>query len=165
MLVASLIRPPRLSKYGPNIWEPPDVPEPDHRSWTSTTRAMCPAFLKACALYLSNQSHSLPTWHAMATPSSGSFGTHRSEDAEPSACVAARRYQPHYTCEATEGGLELLQRDGTWRRSCPGQTSSMPRICQNLTNGILKETTHRVVNPDNNRSRRFDATLSIRVES
>jgi isopenicillin N synthase-like dioxygenase len=61
-------------------------------------------------------------------------------------------------CEATTGGLELLQRDGTWRpiHALKGQiVCDTGDMIQNLTNGVLKSTTHRVVNPDNSRERRF----------
>ncbi len=61
-------------------------------------------------------------------------------------------------CEATSGGLELLQRDGTWRpiHALGGQLIvDSGDMLQHLTNGLLKSTTHRVVNPDNSRERRF----------
>lgn len=61
-------------------------------------------------------------------------------------------------CEATTGGLELLQRDGTWRpiHALGGQLIvDSGDMLQHLTNGLLKSTTHRVVNPDNSRERRF----------
>jgi isopenicillin N synthase-like dioxygenase len=34
-------------------------------------------------------------------------------------------------------------------------------MIQNLTNGILKSTTHRVVNPDNTRDRRFSMPFFV----
>ena len=61
-------------------------------------------------------------------------------------------------CEATSGGLELLQRDGSWRpiHALGGQLIvDSGGMLQHLTNGLLKSTTHRVVNPDNSRERRF----------
>ncbi len=59
-------------------------------------------------------------------------------------------------CEATDSGLELLQRDGQWRSipALPGQIIvDSGDMLQHLTNGLLKSTTHRVVNPDNQRDR------------
>jgi isopenicillin N synthase-like dioxygenase len=53
-------------------------------------------------------------------------------------------------CEATEPGLELLRRDGTWLpvQAVPGQiVVDAGDMLQNLTNGVLRSTTHRVVNP------------------
>ncbi len=60
--------------------------------------------------------------------------------------------------EATAGGLELLQRDGTWRpiHALQGQiVVDSGDMLQQMTNGFFKSTTHRVVNPDNSRDRRF----------
>ncbi|MBM3460346.1 MAG: isopenicillin N synthase family oxygenase, partial [Armatimonadetes bacterium] len=53
-------------------------------------------------------------------------------------------------CEATDAGLELLQRDGAWIsiRTPPGQiVVDSGDMLQNVTNGVLRSTTHRVVNP------------------
>mgnify|MGYP000216636073 CR=1 FL=1 len=61
-------------------------------------------------------------------------------------------------CEATDEGLELWQRDGTWRsiRALPGQIIvDSGDMLQQLTNGLLQSTTHRVVNPADSRDRRF----------
>lgn len=70
--------------------------------------------------------------------------------------------------EATAGGLELLQRDGTWRpiRALKGQIIvDTGDMIQNLTNGVLKSTTHRVVNPDNSRDRRFSMPFFVHPRS
>lgn len=67
-------------------------------------------------------------------------------------------------CEATTGGLELLQRDGTWRAisALKGQiVVDTGDMIQNLTNGVLRSTTHRVVNPDNSRERRFSMPFFV----
>ncbi|NEP16172.1 MAG: isopenicillin N synthase family oxygenase [Leptolyngbya sp. SIO4C1] len=67
-------------------------------------------------------------------------------------------------CEATDAGLELLQSDGTWLpiSTDPGQiivdTGDMLQV---LSNGLLKSTTHRVVNPQNVRSRRFSMPFFV----
>jgi isopenicillin N synthase-like dioxygenase len=67
-------------------------------------------------------------------------------------------------CEATSGGLELLQRDGTWRaiNALRGQiVCDTGDMIQNLTNGVLRSTTHRVINPDNSRERRFSMPFFV----
>lgn len=67
-------------------------------------------------------------------------------------------------CEATADGLELQQRDGSW---LPIPTVSGQIIVdsgdmlQQLTNGLLRSTTHRVTNPGNDRSRRFSMPFFI----
>jgi isopenicillin N synthase-like dioxygenase len=61
-------------------------------------------------------------------------------------------------CESTADGLELLTREGKWLpiRSLPGQIIvDSGDMLQNLTNGLLRSTTHRVSNPGNDRERRF----------
>lgn len=53
-------------------------------------------------------------------------------------------------CEATAPGLEILTRDGQWLpvKTTPGQiVVDTGDMLQNLTNGLFRSTTHRVVNP------------------
>ena len=67
-------------------------------------------------------------------------------------------------CEATTGGLELLERNGSWRpvHALKGQiVCDTGDMIQNLTNGVLRSTTHRVVNPDNSRERRFSMPFFV----
>ncbi|MEN9221215.1 MAG: 2-oxoglutarate and iron-dependent oxygenase domain-containing protein [Thermostichus sp. BF3_bins_97] len=67
-------------------------------------------------------------------------------------------------CEATAPGLELLQRDGSWLpiSALPGQIIvDGGDMLQNLTNGLLRSTTHRVTNPDNDRERRFSIPFFV----
>ncbi len=67
-------------------------------------------------------------------------------------------------CEATAPGLELLQRDGSWLpiSALPGQIIvDAGDMLQNLTNGLLRSTTHRVTNPDNDRERRFSIPFFV----
>jgi isopenicillin N synthase-like dioxygenase len=71
-------------------------------------------------------------------------------------------------CEATAGGLELLQRDGSWLpiHALKGQIIvDTGDMLQNLTNGLFKSTTHRVVNPDNSRERRFSMPYFVHPRS
>lgn len=165
-------RHPELSKYGPNIWpSPPDVPDVFRASFLdlySQLEACAKHLLEACALYL-EQPQSL-----FADMSRDGDTILRiihyppiPEDSEPSAMRAAAHEDINLItllCEATDGGLELLQRDGTWRpiHALDGQiVVDAGDMLQNLTNGILKSTTHRVVNPDNNRSRRFSMPFFV----
>ena len=61
-------------------------------------------------------------------------------------------------CEATTPGLELLKADGEWLsiEPIPGQIIvDTGDMLQALSNGLLRSTTHRVVNPNSSRDRRF----------
>lgn len=67
-------------------------------------------------------------------------------------------------CEATAGGLELLERDGSWRpiQALGGQIIvDAGDMLQCLTNGVFRSTTHRVVNPGNSREQRFSMPFFV----
>lgn len=71
-------------------------------------------------------------------------------------------------CEATADGLELKKRDGTWLpiKAKRGQiVVDTGDMIQNMTNGVLKSTTHRVTNPDNSRERRFSMPFFVHPRS
>jgi len=89
------------------------------------------------------------------------------EDADPASIRAAAHEDINLITllvEATAGGLELLQRDGSWlpihalRGHIIVDTGDM---IQNMTNGVLRSTTHRVVNPDVSRERRFSMPFFV----
>ena len=90
----------------------------------------------------------------------------RTED-EP----ASQRAAPHedinlitLLCEATTPGLELLTSDGKWLpiEPIPGQIIvDTGDMLQALSNGLLKSTTHRVVNPNSSRDRRFSMPFFV----
>jgi isopenicillin N synthase-like dioxygenase len=124
--------------------------------------------LRACALYLGEPENLLADLiqagdtilrviHYPPTP--------------PNAHPASQRSAPHedinlitLLCEATDDGLELLQRDGTWRpvRSLPGHLIvDSGDMLQHLTNGRLKSTTHRVVNVQPSQGSRFSMPFFV----
>ncbi|PSB29801.1 isopenicillin N synthase family dioxygenase [Stenomitos frigidus] len=118
--------------------------------------------LKACALYLGAPENLLSD---MTRDSDTILRVLHYPPIAPDVHPASLRAAPHedinlitLLCEATDDGLELLQRDGTWRsiRALPGQIIvDSGDMLQQLTNGLLKSTTHRVVNPTDSRARRF----------
>ena len=65
---------------------------------------------------------------------------------------------------ATAEGLELLRRDGTWMPVHTGFDTIVVDsgdMLQNVTNGLYKSTTHRVVNPGDATSERFSIPCFI----
>lgn len=67
-------------------------------------------------------------------------------------------------CEATSPGLELLTKNGKWLpiQTLPGQIIvDTGDMLQSLSNGLLKSTTHRVVNPNSSRDRRFSMPFFV----
>ncbi len=70
--------------------------------------------------------------------------------------------------EATSSGLEIMTPGGDWFPvpSHPGQIIvDTGDMLQNLTNGLYKSTTHRVVNSDNTRERRFSMPFFVHPHS
>jgi isopenicillin N synthase-like dioxygenase len=84
---------------------------------------------------------------------------------------ASQRAAPHedinlitLLCEATTPGLEILKPNGDWLpvQPIPGQIIvDTGDMLQSLSNGLLKSTTHRVVNPSNSRDRRFSMPFFV----
>ena len=67
-------------------------------------------------------------------------------------------------CEATTPGLELLKANGEWLpiEPIPGQIIvDTGDMLQALSNGLLKSTTHRVINPNSSRDRRFSMPFFV----
>ena len=65
---------------------------------------------------------------------------------------------------ATAEGLELLRRDGSWMAVHTGFDTIVVDagdMLQNVTNGLYKSTTHRVVNPRDSASERFSIPCFI----
>ncbi len=69
---------------------------------------------------------------------------------------------------ATDSGLELLDRDGTWLavNSNPGEVVvDTGDMMSRLTNNVLPATTHRVVNPDDSGSARYSMPFFVHPHS
>jgi len=154
---------PSSYEYPKNLW-PAEIPqfETAFSELYSQLDACSKDLLVAAALYLDlkpDQFSSMAEWgnsilrviHYPPIP----------EDRNPDSIRAAAHEDINLItllCEATSAGLELLQRDGNWRpiHALEGQIiADAGDMLQNITNGLFKSTTHRVVNPENSRERRF----------
>lgn len=65
---------------------------------------------------------------------------------------------------ATADGLEVMDHDGTWIKVAGNHNHIIVDsgdMLQNLTNGLFKSTTHRVVNPENSQARRFSMPMFV----
>ncbi|MEX0269333.1 isopenicillin N synthase family dioxygenase [Leptolyngbyaceae cyanobacterium UHCC 1019] len=126
------------------------------------------ALLQACALYLGESETLLAE---MVQDGDTILRIIHYPPIPPNIDPASLRAAPHedinlitLLCEATDDGLELLQRDGSWLpiRSLPGQIIvDSGDMLQHLTNGLLKSTTHRVANPQCDRDRRFSMPFFV----
>jgi isopenicillin N synthase-like dioxygenase len=147
---------PVHSLYGPNTW--PDRDSPEFREVMTRLYlgldALGKILLEAAALYLGEPPQlfrdmvegSDTIVRVLYYPPVGA-------DVPPGAVRSA----PHEDINlitllsaATAEGLELLRRDGTWMPVHTGFDTIVVDagdMLQNLTNGLYKSTTHRVVNP------------------
>jgi len=162
-------RHPLAACYPANL-TPAEVPQfhPVMRQLYHQLEACAIALLKACALYVGESEMLLAE---MAQDSDTILRVIHYPPIPPDAHPASLRAAAHedinfitLLCEATADGLELCQRDGTWLpiRAVPGQIIvDSGDMLQQLTNGWLKSTTHRVVNAADDRDRRFSMPFFV----
>ncbi|MEL6470777.1 MAG: 2OG-Fe(II) oxygenase family protein, partial [Cyanobacteria bacterium J06623_4] len=155
--------------YPENIW-PREVPQfqPVMATLFEQLETCATSLMEACAQYLDQPTDFFCTQvtegqtilrviHYPPIP----------EDITP----ASQRAAPHedinlitLLCEATTPGLEILTRDGDWLpvQPIPGQIIvDTGDMLQSLSNGLLRSTTHRVVNPSSSRDRRFSMPFFV----
>lgn len=164
---------PLKGVYFDNVW-PAELPQfkPVMLALYDQLNACAAQLLKACALYLS-----LPegTFSGMAVNGNSILRIIHYPPVPQDRHPASLRAAPHedinlitLLCESTDGGLELLQNDSHWRpiHALGGQiVVDAGDMLQNVTNGLIKSTTHRVVNPGNDRSRRFSMPYFVHARS
>ena len=155
--------------YPENLW-PKEVPQfrPTMTALFDQLETCASQLMQACALYLQQPKNFFSTQVAEGqTILRIIHYPPVSADAIP----ASQRAAPHedinlitLLCEATTPGLELLQPNGEWLpiHTTPGQIIvDTGDMLQSLSNGLLKSTTHRVVNPTSSRDRRFSMPFFV----
>lgn len=160
---------PVHAKYGPNRW--PDECAPGFGDAMSELYGkldhLGALLLQACALYLGEDKDLfarmavegdtiLRVIHYPPVPP-GMAGSVRAAAHEDINLITL-------LCSATASGLELLERDGTWRAIDTGGDQIVVDagdMLQNVTNGLFKSTTHRVVNPADSSQARFSIPCFI----
>ena len=89
------------------------------------------------------------------------------EDRDPSSVRSSQHEDINLItllCASTESGLEVRDHDGSWFRVETGPeyiVVDTGDMIQNITNGLFKSTTHRVVNPDDSNLRRFSMPMFV----
>ena len=153
----------------PNIW-PAEVPEFEAafvRLYEDLERC-ARALLGACGLYLELEETTLSD---MAVDGDSILRVLHYPPVPEGVHGASVRAAAHedinlitLLCGATDSGLEIRLRDGTW---VPVSTSEEEIVVdagdmlQHLSNGILQSTTHRVVNPDDSGRRRLSMPFFV----
>ncbi|MGF1566498.1 MAG: isopenicillin N synthase family dioxygenase [Nodosilinea sp.] len=130
--------------------------------------ACAEVLLEACALYLGQPQDWLT---AMAMGGNTVLRLAHYPPILAQATPGSLRAAPHedinlitLLCEATAPGLEILTTQGQWLpiQATPGQiVVDTGDMLQNLTNGLFKSTTHRVVNPRQSNQRRLSMPFFV----
>ena len=159
--------------YPSNIW-PPELPrfKEVYTQLYKQLQNCAYSLLEACALYVGLEQNRLAQ---MAFDGNTILRIIHyppiADSSNPASIRAAAHEDINFItllCEATAGGLELLERDGSWRKihALKGQiVVDAGDMLQNISNGFYKSTTHRVVNPDNSRDRRFSMPFFVHPRS
>lgn len=160
---------PLASVYPPNLW-PAEVPEfrDTFVELYGQLERCAMQLLEACATYIGEPEN---RFTSVARDGNTILRVIHyppiAADAHPASIRAAAHEDINFItllCEATASGLELKDRTGAWRaiQALKGQIIvDAGDMLQNMTNGFYKSTTHRVVNPDNSRERRFSMPFFV----
>jgi isopenicillin N synthase-like dioxygenase len=161
---------PVHAPFGPNLW--PDAEVPEFRRVMSglygALDGLGAVLLEAAAVYIGERPR---LFREMCTDSDTIvrviYYPPVAKDAPPGAIRSAAHEDINLITllsGATSEGLELLQRDGSWRAIHTGFDTIVVDagdMLQNLTNGLFKSTTHRVVNPADASSDRYSMPCFI----
>ena len=159
--------------WGPNVW-PEEVPDfaPALLELYRRLDELGGTLLEACALYLDEPAD---RFRALATDSDTIVRVLYYPPVAPTTPPGAVRSAAHEDINlitllsgATAEGLELLRRDGTWMPVHTGFDTIVVDsgdMLQNLTNGLYKSTTHRVVNPGDSTSERFSMPCFVHARA
>jgi isopenicillin N synthase-like dioxygenase len=156
--------------YPQNVWPTDDAP-----SFQATTEdlfagmeSLAQRLLEACSLYLGKDAQWLPEMsHHGNTIMRMIHYPPLDEDVPEGAVRSAAHEDINFITllvTATADGLEVMDHDGTWIKVTGDQEAIIVDsgdMLQNLTNGLFKSTTHRVVNPKESNTRRYSMPMFV----
>jgi isopenicillin N synthase-like dioxygenase len=161
---------PVHAPYGPNVWPDADVAEfrPTMVRLYQALDRLGATLLEACARYLDEPPR---IFRDMCEGSDTIVRVIYYPPVPADAPIGAIRSAAHEDINlitllsgATSDGLELLRRDGSWLPIHAEHSHIVVDagdMLQNVTNGLYKSTTHRVVNPSDSRAERFSMPCFI----
>jgi len=159
--------------FGPNFW-PTEVPAfgPTLVELYRRLDRLGAVLLEAAAAHLDEPAH---RFREMATDSDTIVRVLYYPPVAPDVPPGAIRSAAHEDINlitllsgATSEGLELLRRDGTWMPVHTGFDTIVVDsgdMLQNVTNGLYKSTTHRVVNPADASSERYSMPCFVHARA
>ena len=156
--------------YVANVWPEKDVPEfkPVLDGLFTRMEALSQSLLHSCSLYLGKKQNWLSSMAADGNTIMRIIHYPPLGDEVPLGAVRSAAHEDinfiTLLVTATADGLEVMDHDGSWIQ-VKGDASHIivdsGDMLQNLTNGLFKSTTHRVVNPRNSNARRFSMPMFV----
>jgi len=156
--------------YPANIWPTEHVEgfQPTAERLYGSMESLAERLLEACSVYLGKSANWLSD---MAKEGNTIMRMIHYPPLGPNTPEGAVRSAAHEDINfitllvtATADGLEVMDHDGTWI-SVQGDQDAIivdsGDMLQNLTNGLFKSTTHRVVNPKEANSRRYSMPMFV----
>jgi isopenicillin N synthase-like dioxygenase len=160
-------------RFGPNVW-PRELPD-FGAALVALYRhldQLGQILLEACAAYLDEPA---PRFRDMVTDSDTIVRVLYYPPVAPTTPPGAVRSAAHEDINlitllsgATSDGLELLRHDGSWMPVHTGFDTIVVDagdMLQNVTNGLYKSTTHRVVNPGDATNERFSMPCFVHARA
>jgi isopenicillin N synthase-like dioxygenase len=159
--------------YGPNLWpsEVPTFADSMIRLY-KVLDALGSELLRACALYLGEEQDKLSNMTREGDTIVRVLFYPPLPESVPDGAIRAAAHEDINLITllpgATASGLELLGRDEEWHSIEAAHDHIIVDagdMLQNLTNGLFRSTTHRVVNPEDRTSKRYSMPCFIHPES
>ena len=156
--------------YVANVWPEKDVPgfKPVLDGLFTRMEALSQSLLHSCSLYLGKKQNWLSSMAADGNTIMRIIHYPPLGDEVPLGAVRSAAHEDinfiTLLVTATADGLEVMDHDGSWIQ-VKGDASHIivdsGDMLQNLTNGLFKSTTHRVVNPRKSNARRFSMPMFV----
>ena len=157
-------------KYPMNIWPDKHTPlfEQKVDALYNKMEAISNQLLSACSLYLGKSENWLPEMASKGNTIMRIIHYPPLDSSTPQGAVRSAAHEDinfiTLLMTATAAGLQVMDHDGTWI-DVEGNHEQIivdsGDMIQNLTNGLFKSTTHRVVNPGDPTQRRFSMPMFV----
>ena len=156
--------------YVANVWPDKEVPQfkPIVDKLFTQMEALSQSLLHSCSLYLGKEKDWLSS---MSTDGNTIMRIIHypplGEDVPAGAVRSAAHEDINFITllvTATADGLEVMDHDGSWIKVVGDARHIIVDsgdMLQNITNGLFKSTTHRVVNPSSSSARRFSMPMFV----
>ena len=156
--------------YPQNIWPSQHVAgfQSITESLFTQMEQLSQRLLEACSLYLGKEAHWLPAMSQHGNTIMRMIHYPPLDASMPEGAVRSAAHEDinfiTLLVTATADGLEVMDHDGTWIQVKGDQDAIIVDsgdMLQNLTNGLFKSTTHRVVNPKDANTRRYSMPMFV----